>query len=161
MVKKGVNTNNAANTEVVAGTENTGAENTGAENTAGTDTANTAAVLSTSITCPHCQGIITIERPAAQRRGQLTGLDIADMTDAQLKIEKINSGSVLYKAIKRGASAETVGKNQARFDAVKAEIEKRAAAKAPVATATTEAAATTEVAPVESTETDPNVAAQM
>lgn len=118
---------------------------------------NASAVLSTSLTCPHCSGLITIERPAAQRRGQLTGLDIVEMTDAQLKIEKINSGSVLYKAVKRGAGADTVGKNQARFDAVKAEIEKRAAAKAPVVTVT----ATTEVAPAESTEVNADVAAQM
>jgi len=93
-----------------------------------------AAVITNEIVCPHCNNKIVIERPAPQRRGQLAGLDIVDMTDEQLKREKINSGSVLYKAQKRGAGAETIEKNQARFDAVKAEIEKRNAAKAPVVT---------------------------
>jgi len=27
-------------------------------------------VLTTEITCPHCKNVITIERPAPQRRGE-------------------------------------------------------------------------------------------
>lgn len=62
-------------------------------------------------------------RPKAQRRGQLAGIPLEEMTLEQLKREKINASSVLYKAIKRGASPETIAKNQARLDAVNARIQ--------------------------------------
>ena len=88
-------------------------------------------VLTTKITCPHCGGIITIERPAPQRRGILAGIALEDMTDEQLKIEIRNAKSVLYKAEKRNAPAETILNNQARLDAALAEKAKREAAKAP------------------------------
>ena len=80
-----------------------------------------ATVLTTTILCPHCGGAISIERPTPQRRGQLAGLELSEMTDEQLKREIINSKSVLYKAQKRGAAEETIAKNQARVDAVMAE----------------------------------------
>ena len=88
-------------------------------------------VVKTQLTCPHCQGEIVIERPAPQRRGQLAGLGLEEMTDEQLKRELINSRSVLYKAQKRGASEETIANNQARVDAATAEKAKRDAASAP------------------------------
>lgn len=69
---------------------------------------------------------------AGKRRGQLAGLDITEMTDEQLKREKINATSVLYKAKQRGAGEDTIAKNQARVDAVNAELEKRKPATAPV-----------------------------
>ena len=83
------------------------------------------AVLTTEIQCPNCGETILIERPAPQRRGQLAGLSLEDMTDEQIKREIINSKSVLYKATHRGASEETIAKNQARVDAVMAEKAKR------------------------------------
>ena len=88
-------------------------------------------VLTTAITCPHCEGTITIERPAPQRRGVLAGIALEDMTDEQLKIEIRNAKSVLYKAEKRNAPAETLLNNQARLDAALAENAKREEAKAP------------------------------
>jgi len=88
-------------------------------------------VLTTEITCPHCGGTITIERPEPQRRGVLTGIPLEEMTDEQLKIEIRNAKSVLYKAIKRNAPTETILNNQARVDAALAEKAKREAAKAP------------------------------
>lgn len=95
-----------------------------------------APVVKTSLVCPHCGGEIIIERPAPQRRGQLAGLELEGMNDEQLKREIINAKSVLYKAQKRGASEDTIAKNQARVDAAVAEKAKRDAAKAPVAPAT-------------------------
>ena len=94
-----------------------------------------ATVLTTTILCPHCGGAISIERPAPQRRGQLAGLEISEMTDEQLKREIINAKSVLYKAQKRGAAEETIAKNQARVDAVMAEKAKREPAPTIVAVA--------------------------
>lgn len=91
-------------------------------------------VLTTEITCPHCEGVITIERPAPQRRGTLAGVALEEMTDEQLKIEIRNAKSVLYKAEKRNAPAETILNNQARVDAAMAEKAKRDAAKAPEVT---------------------------
>jgi hypothetical protein len=69
---------------------------------------------------------INSTKPASgQRRGQLAGLTVEEMSDEQLKREVINSNSVLYKAKQRGASAETIAKNQDRVDAVQAEKAKR------------------------------------
>lgn len=88
------------------------------------------------VTCPHCGETYLVEVPVPEkRRGQLYGIDLADMTDDQLKREIINAGSVLYKAKQRGASEEIIAKNQARLDAAKAEKAKRH----PVAEATAEA----------------------
>lgn len=89
-------------------------------------------ILTTEITCPHCEGVITIERPAPQRRGTLAGVALEEMTDEQLKIEIRNAKSVLYKAEKRNAPAETILNNQARVDAAMAEKAKRELAAAPV-----------------------------
>ena len=68
-----------------------------------------------------------VELPVSEKkpRGQLAGIELADMSDEQLKREKINAGSVLYKAKQRGASAETIAANEARVKAVTDEIEKR------------------------------------
>ena len=95
------------------------------------------------VTCPHCNETFLVEVPVAEkRRGQLYGIELADMTDEQLKREIINAGSVLYKAKQRGASEEIIAKNQARLDAAKAEKAKRH----PVAEATeAETAEETEV----------------
>lgn len=78
------------------------------------------------VTCPHCGETYLVEVPTPEkRRGQLYGIELADMTDDQLKREIINAGSVLYKAKQRGASEEIIAKNQARLDAAKAEKAKR------------------------------------
>jgi hypothetical protein len=61
-----------------------------------------------------------------QRRGQLAGLQLADMSDEQLKRELVNAKSVLYKAQQREASQETIDKNQARVDAALEEKANRA-----------------------------------
>lgn len=97
----------------------------------------------TVITCPHCQGEIRIEKPVKSSSGgrgggQLAGIAIEDMSDEQLKREIINSKSVLYKAEKRGASADLIAANQARVDACMAEKAKR---QPPVATVRVEAGA--------------------
>jgi hypothetical protein len=60
----------------------------------------------------------------------LSGLELENMTDDQLKREIINANSVLYKAVQRKASAETIAKNQARVDAAKAEKARREPEKA-------------------------------
>jgi hypothetical protein len=75
---------------------------------------------------------VTAKKSSGQRRGQLAGLTVEEMSDEQLKREIINANSVLYKAIQRGASEDTIAKNQARVDAAKAEKEKRTP-EAPVA----------------------------
>lgn len=82
-------------------------------------------VVTTTIACPHCGGEVTIERPAGVRRGQLLGIELKDMTLEQLRREKINASSVLYKAQKRNAPADLIARNQARVDAVNTEIATR------------------------------------
>jgi len=71
-----------------------------------------------------------VELPTSpmSRRGQLAGLSLKEMTDDQLKREIINAKSVLYKAKKRGASEETIAKNEARVEAALAEKARREAA---------------------------------
>ena len=71
---------------------------------------------------------VEVELPKKAPRGQLAGIALEGMTDEQLKRELINAGSVLYKAIKRGASDETIRVNQERVDAAKAERDRRIAA---------------------------------
>lgn len=85
---------------------------------------------------------IEVEAPKPEKkpRGQLAGIALEDMTDDQLKRELINANSVLYKAQKRGASAETIAQNQARVDAAKAEKAKRHGAVATPETPNLEAA---------------------
>lgn len=103
-----------------------------------------------SVTCPHCGETYEVEAPVKERkpRGQLAGIELADMTDEQLKREIINASSVLYKAKQRGASEEIIAKNQARLDAAKAERDLRH----PAPEATEEAA---------SEETDAETAAEV
>jgi hypothetical protein len=81
---------------------------------------------------------LTTRRTSGQRRGQLAGLTVDQMSDEQLKREIINANSVLYKAKQRNAAAETIEKNQARVDAALAEKAKRQP-EAPAAEVTTEA----------------------
>ena len=66
---------------------------------------------------------IEVEAPAKVKgaRGKLAGIALQDMTDDQLKVELINSKSVLYKATQRKAAQETIDANQARVDAALAE----------------------------------------
>lgn len=68
---------------------------------------------------------IPTRKGSGQRRGQLAGLTLDQMTDEQLKREIINANSVLYKAKQRGAAQETIERNQARVDAALAEKAKR------------------------------------
>lgn len=85
------------------------------------------------VTCPSCGAEFEIEAPKMQKtpRGCLAGIPLEEMTYEQLKREKINAGSVLYKAKKRNAPADTIAQNQERFDAVVALLaEKRAEIKA-------------------------------
>lgn len=72
--------------------------------------------------------VVAVEAPAKEKgaRGILKGIALVDMTDDELKRELINSKSVLYKALQRGSSAETIAANQARVDAAVAEKAKRA-----------------------------------
>lgn len=64
-------------------------------------------------------------RGSGERRGQLAGLSLDQMSDEQLKRELINSKSVLYKATQRNAGEDTIARNQARVDAAEAEKAKR------------------------------------
>lgn len=68
---------------------------------------------------------VEVPKPERKPRGQLAGIAVEDMTDEQLKREIINASSVLYKAQQRGASEETIAKNQSRVDIAKAEKAKR------------------------------------
>jgi len=83
---------------------------------------------------------IEVEAPKKKPRGQLAGIALVDMTDEQLKREIINAKSVLYKAKQRGASEETIARNQARVDAALAEKAKRAGVEAEVDAPNVEAA---------------------
>lgn len=85
------------------------------------------------VTCPHCGEDFEVEAPKQVKtpRGCLAGIPLEEMTYEQLKREKINAGSVLYKAKKRNAPEETIAQNQERYDAVSALLaEKRAEMKA-------------------------------
>ena len=85
------------------------------------------------VTCPHCGEDFEVEahKQVKTPRGCLAGIPLEEMTYEQLKREKINAGSVLYKAKKRNAPEETIAQNQERFDAVVALLaEKRAEIKA-------------------------------
>lgn len=116
------------------------------------------------VKCPHCENTITVTapKPEVKPRGQLAGIAIEDMTDAQLKTELINANSVLYKAKQRGASEETIAKNQARVDAGNAEKEKRAGTKAAaVATAVPTVAAALDTQEVPAGETNDNIASEI
>ena len=85
------------------------------------------------VVCPHCQQEIEveIERPmhtgTVGRRGKLQGLKLEEMSDDQLKVEIVNSKSVLYKAKKRGAASDIITKNEDRVNAAEAEKAKREA----------------------------------
>lgn len=82
------------------------------------------------VTCPHCGETFEFE-VTPRKRGQLAGIELVDMTDDQLSREIINASSVLAKAKARGASEETIAKNQARLDAAKEERAKRKVDNAP------------------------------
>lgn len=75
------------------------------------------------------QAEVELPTPPISRRGQLAGLSLEEMTDEQLKREIINAKSVLYKAKKRGASEETIARNEARVEAALAEKARREAMK--------------------------------
>lgn len=83
------------------------------------DTVDKAEVLEALNSLPSRKG-------SGQRRGQLAGLSLDQMSDEQLKREVINANSVLYKAKQRGAGEDTIEKNQARVDAALEEKAKRA-----------------------------------
>ena len=74
-----------------------------------------------TVACPHCGEEFEVEVPKA-KRGALAGLTLEEMTLDQLKREKINANSVLYKAKKNGASEERIAANQERLDNVLAAI---------------------------------------
>lgn len=84
------------------------------------------------------EGILSRPSTSGQRRGQLAGIPLEDMTDDQLKREIINAKSVLYKAAQRGAASETIEKNQARVAAAEAEKARRTPVKEEVAEGSTE-----------------------
>ena len=62
------------------------------------------------------------EVPKAERRGQVVGIPLEEMTDDQLKIEYRNANSVHYKTVKAGRDASMA---KERLDACKAEMDKR------------------------------------
>ncbi|MNU34925.1 hypothetical protein D3C71_235130 [compost metagenome] len=90
----------------------------------------TDVTLDTAYVLENLETIVNTPVQTSVRRGQLSGLNLEEMTDEQLKRELINANSVLYKATQRKASADTIAKNQARVDAAKAEKERREPAKA-------------------------------
>lgn len=99
---------------------------------------------------------VEVEAPSVARggngiRGQLAGLSLDEMTFEQLKREKINASSVLYKSQKRGASEDTIAKNQARFDAVCAKLDE---VRATMALAAAKAAADTDKIAADIADTD-------
>lgn len=75
---------------------------------------------------------------SGQRRGQLAGLTLDQMSDEQLKREIVNANSVLYKATQRGAAEDTIARNQTRVDNALAEK----AARTPEVAVTEDAATT-------------------
>lgn len=81
-------------------------------------------VIEVSTVIEKLEALVPVKAKAG-RRGILAGLAIEDMSDEQLKREKINAGSVLYKAKQRHAEEATITMNQERFDAVVAELAKR------------------------------------
>lgn len=85
-------------------------------------------------TCPHCNQEVEIQTPEAVRRGALAGISLEEMTDDQLKREIVNAKSVLYKAEKRGSSAEIIAKNKDRVEAALAEKARRTPVAEEVAT---------------------------
>jgi hypothetical protein len=93
------------------------------------------------VICPHCSGEMTIETSKKTTgtsngtRGMLQGIALVDMTIEQLRREKVNATSVLYKATQRNAAPELLAANAVRVEAVKAELAKRAPAPIPAAIA--------------------------
>ena len=103
------------------------------------------------VTCPHCGQEFEVEVPKQVKtpRGCLAGIPLEEMTYEQLKREKINAGSVLYKAKKRNAPAETIAQNQERFDAVVALLRAEIKAEKEAAKAEATEAAEADTEPVE------------
>lgn len=60
---------------------------------------------------------------SAGGRGIVSGIELADMTTDQLRIEYRNANSVAYKAAKANKNPDTIAKSKARLEAVKAEME--------------------------------------
>lgn len=79
---------------------------------------------------------VLVEAPEVpkQSRGKVSGIALEDMTDDELKVEATNAKSVLYKAKKREADADTIAKNEARVAAVEAEKARRKALSTPEGT---------------------------
>lgn len=65
---------------------------------------------------------VEVPKPEKKPRGVLAGIPLEEMTIEQLKREKINAGSVLYKAQQRNASEDIIARNQERFDRVTARL---------------------------------------
>ena len=74
------------------------------------------------VICTNCQTELEVIKPATQPKGILNGIALADMTLDQLRIEKRNAKSVLYKSEKAGATEEMLVPKRERVAAVEARI---------------------------------------
>lgn len=64
--------------------------------------------------------ITNIKENKGKNRGTLAGVSVSEMNLEQIKQELRNANSVLYKAKKRGASAELIAQHEERVEAAKA-----------------------------------------
>jgi hypothetical protein len=103
------------------------------------------------VTCAGCNNVFEVELPAKVRgtgtKGCVVGIPLEEMTIEQLRIEKRNAKSVLYKSQKAGRPEESLIPKQMRVDAVEAML----ASKLPQVAAVKETAEVAEA--VESVET--------
>jgi hypothetical protein len=95
-------------------------------------------------TCTNCGTVneVVIPTKAKSLSGSLAGIALEDMTIEQLKQEKRNAKSVLYKSEKAGRPVESLIPKQERVDAVEAMLALRVAAAKPEEVVTEVAEAT-------------------
>jgi len=110
------------------------------------------------IICSNCNAELEIVKPETKPKGMLNGIALLDMTLEQLRIEKRNAKSVLYKSEKAGASEEMLAPKRERVAAVEARIMEIAPVAVPKVTAvvqtTLAADSTTAEEPVEENKKD-------
>jgi hypothetical protein len=98
-----------------------------------------------TVTCQNCGAEVEIPVPEHKPRGVLAGKTLEEMSFDELKIERRNAKSVLYKSEKAGVSGDKLEQKMVRVDAVLAEIEKRKAEMALEAATAPEETPATEV----------------
>lgn len=100
-----------------------------------------------TITCANCGAEVELPKKEFKPRGTLAGKTLPEMTMEELKQERRNAKSVLYKATKAATpNEERILANQIRVEAVEEEIAKR---KPVVAAPVAEEVQATEEAPAE------------